>query len=91
MNPSGHLRWFQSSRDFLVFLTTLSLGQARELFLEGVNLEESGKLYEAIRYYKRAVSLVPNIEQETFVYTRKNKRQVGGGGSCEIKFAMMQL
>jgi len=45
--------------------------KARELFLQGVTLEENGKLYEAIRFYKRAESLVPDIERQTFVYTRK--------------------
>jgi len=46
--------------------------QARALFLQGVQFEESGKLYEAIRFYKRAEKLVPNIELQTFAYTRRN-------------------
>eukprot|EP00092_Neocalanus_flemingeri_P017526 GFUD01018961.1.p1 GENE.GFUD01018961.1~~GFUD01018961.1.p1 ORF type:complete len:435 (+),score=105.28 GFUD01018961.1:189-1493(+) len=46
--------------------------KARELFLQGVKCEENGKLYEAIRYYKRAEKLVPNIEYQTFDYTGKN-------------------
>jgi len=46
--------------------------QARELFLQGVQFEESGKLYDAIRYYKKAEKLVPNIEQQTFAYTGRN-------------------
>lgn len=46
--------------------------KAREFFQEGVRQEENGNLYDAIRFYKRAVQLVPDIEQETFVYnTRK--------------------
>ena len=36
--------------------------KARQLFLQGVKYEESGKLYEAIRFYKKAEKLVPNIE-----------------------------
>jgi len=44
--------------------------KAREMFLEAVALEEKGKLYEAIRFYKKAEALVPNIEQEAFAYTR---------------------
>jgi len=46
--------------------------KAREFFLQGVRFEESGKLYEAIRYYKKAEKLVPNIEYQTFKYTGKN-------------------
>ncbi|XP_044262113.1 F-box only protein 9 [Tribolium madens] len=36
--------------------------QAKKLFLKGVELEKSGKLYEAIQFYRRAVQLVPDIE-----------------------------
>jgi len=46
--------------------------QARELFLQGVKHEENGKLYEAVRCYKRAEKLVPNIEYQTFDYTGKD-------------------
>jgi len=45
--------------------------KARELFLEAAALEEKGKLYEAIRFYKKAESLVPDIERQTFVYNTK--------------------
>jgi len=54
--------------------------KAREFFQEGVRQEENGNLYDAIRFYKKAVQLVPDIEQETFVYnTRKqanNKQNI---------------
>jgi len=43
--------------------------KAREFFLRGVQLEENGKLYDAILYYKKAVNLVPDIEKEVFQYT----------------------
>jgi len=46
--------------------------QARTLFLQGVQLEESGNLYDAILYYKKAEKLVPNIERQTFAYTGRN-------------------
>jgi len=46
--------------------------KARQFFLQGVKYEESGKLYEAIRFYKKAEKLVPNIEYQTFNYTGKN-------------------
>jgi len=45
--------------------------KAREYFLQGVKFEENGKLYEAIRFYKKAEKLVPNIEYQTFKYTGK--------------------
>ncbi|KAF2885110.1 hypothetical protein ILUMI_21044 [Ignelater luminosus] len=35
---------------------------AKVLFLNGVELERNGQLYEAIQYYRRAVQLVPDIE-----------------------------
>merc|ERR1719510_1368976 len=49
--------------------------QARTLFLQGVQYEEDGKLFEAIRCYKRAERLVPNIELETFDYTGRNMKK----------------
>jgi len=49
--------------------------QARTLFLQGVQYEENGKLFEAIRCYKRAERLVPNIELETFDYTGRNMKK----------------
>lgn len=36
--------------------------EARYLFLQGVSAEQSGKLYDAIQYYRRAVQMVPDIE-----------------------------
>ncbi|KAK2160210.1 hypothetical protein LSH36_138g09025 [Paralvinella palmiformis] len=36
--------------------------QARYLFIQGVNAEHGGRLYDAIKYYRRAVQLVPDIE-----------------------------
>ncbi|XP_006826104.1 F-box only protein 9-like [Saccoglossus kowalevskii] len=36
--------------------------EAKYLFLQGVNAEKNGTLYEAIRYYRQAVQLVPDIE-----------------------------
>lgn len=40
--------------------------QARNLFLEGVELEQTGKLYDAILQYKKAFHLVPDIEFKVF-------------------------
>uniref|UniRef100_A0A672K2W3 F-box only protein 9 n=1 Tax=Sinocyclocheilus grahami TaxID=75366 RepID=A0A672K2W3_SINGR len=36
--------------------------KARELFLKAVEEEQSGAVYEAIKYYKSAMQLVPDIE-----------------------------
>lgn len=36
--------------------------KARMWFLEGVENEQKGKLYEAIQFYRKAVQLVPDIE-----------------------------
>jgi len=42
--------------------------KARDLFMQGVNYEQDGKLYEAIRYYKKAEKLVPNIERQAYKF-----------------------
>ncbi|KAK8722282.1 hypothetical protein OTU49_012351, partial [Cherax quadricarinatus] len=36
--------------------------KATELFNKAVELEQSGQLYEAIQFYRRAMTLVPDIE-----------------------------
>ncbi|RZC10193.1 F-box only protein 9, partial [Asbolus verrucosus] len=36
--------------------------KAKALFMNGVEMEKAGKLYEAIQFYRRAVQLVPDIE-----------------------------
>jgi len=45
--------------------------KARELFNEAASLECQGKLYEAIRFYKKAEFLVPDVERQTFAYNAK--------------------
>ncbi|XP_006835835.1 PREDICTED: F-box only protein 9 [Chrysochloris asiatica] len=42
---------------------------ARELFLKAVEEEQNGALYEAIKFYRRAMQLVPDIEFK-ITYTR---------------------
>ena len=44
--------------------------QARDLFLEGVEHEQNGKLYEAILQYKKALHLVPDIEFKVFNFLK---------------------
>ncbi|KAM4834774.1 F-box only protein 9 [Thomomys bottae] len=43
--------------------------EARELFLKAVEKEQNGALYEAIKFYRRAMQLVPDIEFK-ITYTR---------------------
>jgi len=59
--------------------------KAREFFLQGVKYEESGKLYEAVRFYKKAEKLVPNIEYQTFDYTGKNFKVKANNEQSEVK------
>lgn len=55
---------------FDVFVT-----QAKVLFLKGVEHEQSGKLYEAIQFYRRAVQLVPDIEFKLYESSKKITRK----------------
>lgn len=45
------------------------------MFLKGVEHEQSGKLYEAIQFYKRAVQLVPDIEFRLYESTKIKSRE----------------
>ena len=49
--------------------------QAKELFLQGVELERSGQHFLAILRYKRAVHMVPDIEFRTFELMRRGQQQ----------------
>ncbi|KAL0622266.1 F-box only protein 9, partial [Plecturocebus cupreus] len=53
----------------LTRLVSNSWPQARELFLKAVEEEQNGALYEAIKFYRRAMQLVPDIEFK-ITYTR---------------------
>ncbi|XP_033221607.1 F-box only protein 9 [Belonocnema kinseyi] len=44
--------------------------RAKSLFLKGIEHEQTGKLYEAIQFYKRAVQLVPDIEFRLYESTK---------------------
>ena len=48
--------------------------KARQFFLEGVEHEENGELFEAIQKYRKAVALVPDIEFKAFEHTTARKR-----------------
>lgn len=50
---------------------TISIeNKAKHLFLKGIEHEQTGKLYEAIQFYKRAVQLVPDIEFRLYESTK---------------------
>lgn len=51
--------------------------QARNLFLKGIEYEESRKFYEAIQFYKRAVMLVPDIELRLYESTKVKSNDDG--------------
>ncbi|XP_063704802.1 F-box only protein 9 [Culicoides brevitarsis] len=63
--------------DLVENLSELSLDpneeqRATQLFLQGAELERKGKLYDAIRLYRRAIQLVPDIEKRIY---ERNKMQ----------------
>merc|ERR1739848_467978 len=49
--------------------------KARQYFLQGVEHEQNGELFEAIQKYRKAVALVPDIEFKTFEHTKTSKRR----------------
>ncbi|KAG7190541.1 hypothetical protein KM043_006642 [Ampulex compressa] len=48
--------------------------RAKNLFLKGIEHEQSRKFYEAIQFYKRAVQLVPDIEFRLYESTKVKTR-----------------
>ncbi|XP_011495663.1 PREDICTED: F-box only protein 9 [Ceratosolen solmsi marchali] len=48
---------------------------AKTLFLQGIENEQSGRLYEAIQFYRRAVQLVPDIEFRLYESTKPKLRE----------------
>lgn len=51
---------------------------AKVLFLNGVEMERTGQLYEAIQYYRRAVQLVPDIEFRLDTKTKHKAKDYQG-------------
>lgn len=47
--------------------------QAKSLFQQGIDLERKGKCFEAIRLYRRAIQLVPDIEFK--MYSQQQQKQ----------------
>ncbi|XP_028917405.1 F-box only protein 9 isoform X2 [Ornithorhynchus anatinus] len=56
--------------------------KARELFLKAVEQEQNGALYEAIKFYRRAMQLVPDIE---FKITYARSPEGDGVGNSYIE------
>ncbi|XP_076831131.1 F-box only protein 9 [Brachyhypopomus gauderio] len=56
--------------------------KARELFLRAVEKEQNGAVYEAIKYYKSAMQLVPDIEFK-INYSRSPDPDRAGGSYLE--------
>ena len=48
--------------------------EARALFQQGIDLERKGKCYEAIRHYKKAIHLVPDIEFRVYSTATQQKK-----------------
>ena len=55
--------------------------KARDLFLEGVEHEQNGDLFEAIQKYRKAVNLVPDIENKVEEQRCRNDQN----DNCTIK------
>lgn len=68
---------------------------AKKLFLEGIELEKSRKYFEAIRLYRRAVQLEPNIEFKVYQSTRENeqysKEDYTNGGLSSRNFEKSEI
>uniref|UniRef100_A0A4W3JBG2 F-box only protein n=1 Tax=Callorhinchus milii TaxID=7868 RepID=A0A4W3JBG2_CALMI len=58
--------------------------KAKELFLKAVEQEQNGAVYEAIKYYRRAMQLVPDIEFK-ITYTRTPESDGSGKAYKEDK------
>ncbi|XP_049952574.1 F-box only protein 9 [Schistocerca serialis cubense] len=49
--------------------------KAKNFFLKGMEYEQDGKLYDAIRFYRRAVQLVPDIEFRLYSSKMQNQKE----------------
>ncbi|XP_034250568.1 F-box only protein 9 isoform X2 [Thrips palmi] len=49
--------------------------KARSMFLKGVQHEQDGKLYEAVKFYRQAVQLVPDIEFRLYEASKARAQQ----------------
>lgn len=47
--------------------------KARNIFLEGVEHEENGELFEAIQKYRKAINMVPDIEYKVHEHNTRRR------------------
>lgn len=59
-------------------MTYYLYSQAKRLFLLGIELEQLGKLYEAVQHYRRAVTLLPDVERRLYETMDKRDASVEG-------------
>lgn len=50
--------------------------KAKKFFIEGIEMEKAGKMYEAIQCYRRAVQIVPDIEFKVDIVTKPKSKDV---------------
>lgn len=50
--------------------------KAQALFLKGVQHEQDGKLYEAVKFYRQAVQLVPDIETRLYEASKAKSQPI---------------
>ncbi|XP_056326661.1 F-box only protein 9 isoform X2 [Danio aesculapii] len=74
---SGGQRSFSRNAELRRRQETAKEEKARELFLKAVEEEQNGAVYEAIKYYKSAMQLVPDIEFK-INYSRTPDPERGG-------------
>lgn len=56
-------------------MCTFYFWQAEQLFMQGVELEKKGKVFEAMRMYRRAVHIDPDIEFKMYEQMRATIQQ----------------
>lgn len=62
--------------------------KAQSMFLKGVQHEQDGKLYEAVKFYRQAVQLVPDIEFRLYEVTKARAQQTQ---SVEVNMGSLTL
>lgn len=49
--------------------------KAKRFFIRGIEMEKSGKMYEAIQFYRRAVQIVPDIEFKVEIASKPRPKE----------------
>lgn len=55
--------------------------RAKQMFLNGVEAERKGQMFDAIQFYRRSIQLVPDIEFMLFRNSKSSKQDMSRGGS----------